>query len=583
MASELVRPICHSVSVQDLCDSRPTRQEPTHERRTETTEEPAPAPQPAAAAAGSFAGVEAHATQISRALDAGAARLLAAQIGATYGNRHLGRVLQRQETETADALAQLDDLLDDFNVDEEGVITLLTGMSDADKGRVLRGGYRDGIASALDAAEMVRAVRALAAPVDTGLDWVRAAAGGASDIEYAQIRSLITGATDKTPLHTGAWKSFFVDVCDDETIHDAVADLELPLSEALRWLIAEIGTSSLELDDIRDMITTATDAERQALHSDSWRDAFVEICDDVAMSQLVDLLFTTFLDKMRWLAAEEVSWPLLRVRLEIESDPAQRQLVYGDDTVLAGFVAACDNAQMAEAVILIGGTMAQKQVWLEAEGTSTNEYLDAVVRLQVFEPGGIVAHTPAIEADAAIADHLGAMVENARGEGRGIAGHVAVVGDDDWNLAGINHYGATVWATKSLNGFVDGDGRVWIHKDNGDVGTMIHEGLHKHSDEAMIGISQPLNEGVTEYFTRKVCAALSPPFTGRASYTNNYTACVQLAALVGETTLAAAYFDGATDEMQEAFETAKSADDWTSFVRATRANNWATATTLATP
>ncbi len=539
--------------------------------------------QKAPPAAGPIAGVDAHALQISRAPGPSAARAIAAQIGATYGNRHLGRVIQRQETATADALEQLDDMLDDVNVDEEGVIAHLAGLSDTDKGRVLRGGYRDGIADALDAAEMVRAVQGLAAPVDTALDWVRAAAGGASSIEYGQIRSLVTGATDKTPLHTGAWKTFFVAVCDDETIFEAVADLELPLSEGLRWLIEEVGTSALELDQIRAMITDASDTERYALTSDSWRDVFVEICDDVAMSELVDLLFTTFLDKMRWLAAEEVSWGLLRVRLEIEADPAQRQLVYGDATVLAGFVAACDNAQMAEAVIMIGGTMAQKQVWLEAEGTSTDEYLDAVVRLQVFEPGGIVAHTPAIEADAAIADHLGAMVENARGEGRGIAGHVAVVGDDDWNLAGINHYGATVWATKSLNGFVDGDGRVWIHKDNGDVGTMIHEGLHKHSDEALIGISQPLNEGVTEYFTRKVCAALSPPFTGRTSYPNNYLACVQLAALVGETTLAAAYFDGATDELQETFEAAKSADDWTSFVRASRANDWATATTLATP
>ncbi len=249
----------------------------------------------------------------------------------------------------------------------------------------------------------------------------------------------------------------------------------------------------------------------------------------------------------------------------------------------AGFVTACNNAEMAEAVILIGGTRAQRLVWLEDEGTSDDEYLDALVRLQVFEPGGAAGHTPAIEADAAIADHLGAMVEGARGEGRQIAGSVAVVDDDDWRVAGENHYGAEVWATKSLNGFVDGDGRVWIHKDNGDVGTMIHEGLHKHSDEAMIGISQPLNEGVTEYFTRKVCAALSPPFTGRTSYPGNYLACVQLAALVGETTLAAAYFDGATDEMQESFETAKSADDWTSFVSATRGNDWATATTLATP
>ena len=154
---------------------------------------------------------------------------------------------------------------------------------------------------------------------------------------------------------------------------------------------------------------------------------------------------------------------------------------------------------------------------------------------------------------------------------------------DDFDVAGINHYGATVWATKNLNGFVDSEGRVWIHHDRGDVGTMIHEGLHKHSDEALIGISQPLNEGVTEYFTRKVCAALTPPFTGRTPYTDNYATTVQLVALVGEDVVAPAYFDGAVDGLESAFVSAKSEADWTAFVDATKAKNWATATTLATP
>ena len=97
-------------------------------------------------------------------------------------------------------------------------------------------------------------------------------------------------------------------------------------------------------------------------------------------------------------------------------------------------------------------------------------------------------------------------------------------------------------------------------------------------------------QAALRYFVQKVTYKYkrplllkSPPHTGRTPYTDNYNTTVQLVALVGEDVTASAYFDGAVDGMQSAFVAAKSEADWTAFVTATEAKNWATATTLATP
>jgi hypothetical protein len=394
-------------------------------------------------------------------------------------------------------------------------------MSAAEKATVTTNAYRDTLASALDVSEMTRVIRALNPPLATKLDWLRAAALIVSwQIDYA---------------------------------------------------------------DVSPFIAAAPAAERDALKTDAWRSFFVDVCDDDTMSLLVDVLFTSLKDKIRWLAAEDVPWSMLKARLQAEPDAAQKVALYSDSAIMDAFVSACDNDEMAEAVILIGGTMAQKQVWLDEEGTSASEYLDALVRLQIFETG-TVAHTRAIDADAAIATHLGSLVAGAKGDGRQIAGMVAVVGDDDFNVAGINHYGADVWATKSLNGFVDSDDRVWIHRDRGNAGTMIHEACHKWSKDDVLDLSQPLNEGVTEYFTRKVCAAMTPPAAvGRTNYQNNWSVSSALVTLVGETTVASAYFDGATDGLQSAYEGKKSEDDWTAFLTACTAQDWTTAAAKVAP
>jgi hypothetical protein len=425
---------------------------------------------------------------------------------------------------------RLDECLTRWNVPEEDVITLLGQLNQLERWAVLSEEYRDRIASALNVSEMVRAVNALD----------RAA---------------------NTP--------------------------NFPLTDKLEWVnAAALSTRLIDYSDIRGMITSAPQHERDDLRNDEWQGFFVQVCTNETMAELVDALGGTLQEKLSWMQAEGSSWPLVRAKIEAPTDETQKTDLYDSSDMQRFFVRICNNAEMAEAVILLGGTWAQRQAWLDAEGTSIDEYLDAIVRLRIFVSGS-VAHTAAIDADEAIADHLGALVADARGDGRQIAGIVAVVADEDWDVAGINRYGESVWAggkRDSINGFVDVEGRVWIHRDRGNPGTMIHEACHKWSDDALQAVSQPLNEGVTEYFTRRVCAAMTPSLApGRANYQANWTAVNQLVALVGEATVAAAFFDGDVDGLREAFVSSKSETEWNDFITATRGNNWAQATTLATP
>ena len=169
--------------------------------------------------------------------------LLRAQ--ATAGNHAVGRLLARQPSPPAAPPAgasanieKLDDELDDLNVDEDAVIELLGKLSATEKATVLAGGYRERIASPLNVGEMVRAVKNLGPPLHVKLDWVKAA--GSPD--YDEIRSLITATTsqaERDALKTTPWRDWFVGVCTNVTMAEAVHDLAFDLATKLDWLIDE--------------------------------------------------------------------------------------------------------------------------------------------------------------------------------------------------------------------------------------------------------------------------------------------------------------------------------------------------------
>jgi thiol-disulfide isomerase/thioredoxin len=81
-------------------------------------------------------------------------------------------------------------------------------------------------------------------------------------------------------------------------------------------------------------------------------------------------------------------------------------------------------------------------------------------------------------------------------------------------------------------------------------GTMIHEGLHAWSHPDFGFLHNHVNEGTTEYFTRRLQDDINMPHYG--SYDDEYKNVQKLVGLVGEEKLARAYFGGQVAELHQA-------------------------------
>jgi hypothetical protein len=81
-------------------------------------------------------------------------------------------------------------------------------------------------------------------------------------------------------------------------------------------------------------------------------------------------------------------------------------------------------------------------------------------------------------------------------------------------------------------------------------GTMIHEGLHAWSHPDFSFLHNHVNEGTTEYFTRRLQDDINMPHYG--SYEDEYNNVKKLADLVGEERLARGYFTGQMAELHHA-------------------------------
>jgi len=201
-----------------------------------------------------------------------------------------------------------------------------------------------------------------------------------------------------------------------------------------------------------------------------------------------------------------------------------------------------------------------------------DDYLAMLPALRVFTaptggtfPGaqpGYAGHTSAAEVDRLIGAHLGHYVADAKVAGRKAEGEISVVGDDDWEEAFERQ-----WPGQNpdmANAFVDVDQpkrHIWLHKDRGDPGTAIHEGMHKYADDTIrnvqrglyrVGMVQigRLDEGLTEYFCRLVTGRIG---ITRKSYPNEFAIASTLVGYVGEGVAAAAYFDGEFDRFIAAY------------------------------
>jgi hypothetical protein len=228
-----------------------------------------------------------------------------------------------------------------------------------------------------------------------------------------------------------------------------------------------------------------------------------------------------------------------------------------------------------------------------------NDYLELLPALGVHKQPtrpqlsqGGTAHMSGPDADKAIRQHLQQYVVDAVKAGRKVEGEVSVVGDEDFQMAFDRQWvraakqtfpGKKAWEV--CNAFVDVNlpkRRIWVHRDMGDTGVVIHEGMHKYADSTLRdeqialcqrlkipygGISQ-LDEGITEYFTRTVVAQL--PIKQRVNYENPFLVASGLVASCTEAIVAAAYYDGRFDALKQKFGLAK----WPAFAEALERKDW---------
>ena len=249
--------------------------------------------------------------------------------------------------------------------------------------------------------------------------------------------------------------------------------------------------------------------------------------------------------------------------------------IRSDAVTLAACFDLCRSNQDMKAKLLyrLGGDADWKRRMMAQKRISHNEFRKALVSLGVFEEGK-AGHKTGAEVDKLIATHLKDYVEEYIGSERKISGSIAVVGAADWDVIGREVYGSDTWdkgKKNTLNAFVDSSfnpPRVFVNKDRGNAGTAIHEACHRWSDDAIKGISHDLDEGITEYFARKICGALKIP---RAVYEAQYLVARALVGAIGEDKVAEAYFDGNVNAIKHEFLTE---DPWTFFVSFMNGKDW---------
>jgi hypothetical protein len=94
-------------------------------------------------------------------------------------------------------------------------------------------------------------------------------------------------------------------------------------------------------------------------------------------------------------------------------------------------------------------------------------------------------------------------------------------------------------------------GAIHINKERSNLGTQLHEALHFFSSDRWQGrVGYAANEGVTEYFTRVIGPEVGVE-RDINSFLQEFTSATHLVEACDETTLAAAFFDGDIDALEQ--------------------------------
>lgn len=217
-----------------------------------------------------------------------------------------------------------------------------------------------------------------------------------------------------------------------------------------------------------------------------------------------------------------------------------------------------DAALMDRARIFVGDfeymTLVAAVGMYVAPGPERAKQPDAAVHMSGAEADDFIRQ------NMASIGHLKGYIESAVGAGKKAEGYVAVVSDDDWKrIYGKQNPKKTVGVDDvNTNAFIANkhpDRPAIIHHDRGTRSTAIHESMHRYSELAVLHTyGSPLNEGITEYFTRLITDKDGNPVKGgksnRTNYPGNWAFVCGLVGILGDnvvsqqTTLAEVYFGG---------------------------------------
>jgi hypothetical protein len=267
------------------------------------------------------------------------------------------------------------------SIDYSDIQTLVTSAEDAER-EVLKTNYwKEYFVSVCDNETMITALDHLKFDLATKLTWLNAEMTITSwELNYSDIQPWIvhanTTVAEKNALKTPEWRSFFIDVCDNETIITALDNLEFDLVTKLTWLQQEVFITSWELnyETIQPWIVHAntSQTERDSLKVD-WLSFFVDICDNETMVTALDELKFDLATKLTWINEEMTvtSWELDYSTIKpwiIHANTTQPERdALNTETWISFFVDVCTENNIVEAVNDLNFDQPIKVTWIIAE------------------------------------------------------------------------------------------------------------------------------------------------------------------------------------------------------------------------
>jgi hypothetical protein len=300
---------------------------------------------------------------------AGVGAVLALQRSA--GNAAVSALLARAPgaTVTETPAAKLTKLLQDD--DEEGAIAFLASVTVTEAGNLLADPTLQGLAvKCFDDEEMARAMAGLPKGVRLiqRLNWMWAE-GSNLGLVWPLLVDKDLSAQQKLEVYDRTYlRDFFADICDDDEMASVVRVLGGTLEQKLGWMLYE-GTN---WKAVRGLIADpAVDAKEKLklYESKDIRNRMTDTLSHAQILEAVGILGGNLSQKLNWLYVEDTKWSTVKSLLLDPKLPAgEKTALYGQGWALKLFVEVCDDEEMAEAVLILGGKPEQQLRWMIEEG-----------------------------------------------------------------------------------------------------------------------------------------------------------------------------------------------------------------------